>query len=267
MENLPRVHATVGAHLPLQTTPLVFAVRNSGGTTENLWGVDVARGQNAFVYCSSRYRFDDDHWQGQYKSALRRVGHNEGGLAPGILMHLLPGRCLWLRWPENRARESMLPCYTLYLPDVDWAVRLTDAERTRRARKFRRLREPHVLIDGARKHGKVVAVSFLLQRVGVRVGRVNGHPVSTIGVLPFDSDVSIHVTVALDPVERLLEVRKRMSAELSRLSWRCWSEEAEETVYATMGNDEVGYATLVRRPQTVSAGASATRAACDAWSP
>ena len=267
LADLPNIHATFGVRLPLRTSPLIFAVRNSDMTTENLWGVGVARGLSAFVYCGSRYAFDDDHWHDTLKGALRRVGHNEVSLARGQLMHLLPGQCLWLRWPAQFTTDWMVPCYTLYMPGVDWGVRFTDEERTRRARKFRALREPHILIDDGREHDTAIAISMLRLQVGRRVDRIDGRPASTIGVLPFTADFSIHVTVASDPAERLREVRERMSGQLDRLSRDHWFEETEDVVFTTMGNDEVGYATVVRQPQTVLVSASAAGAATDAPTP
>lgn len=258
MDDLPNVHATAGARLPLRTSPLIFALRNSDKTTEILWGVGVARGRNVFIYCSSRYP-DDAHWHGKLKRALRRVGHNEVSLAPGILMHLLPGQCLWLSWPEHRATDVVLPCYTLYMPDVDWGVRLTDEERTGQARKFRVLREPHVMIDGVRGHDKVIAISLLRLKRGRSVDRVDGRPVSTMGVLSFNADYSVHVTVALDIVERLREVREQINGRLDLLASNQrydWSEEKENLLFATMGNDEVGYVTVVRQPTAISVSAS-----------
>ena len=263
MDNLPNIQATAGARLPLRTSPLLFALRNSDKTIENLWGVGVARGRNAFVYCGSRYP-DDAHWHGRLKRALRRVGHNEVSLAPGILMHLLPGQCLWLSWPEQLATDVVLPCYTLYMPDVDWGVRFTDEERIRQARKFRALREPHILVDGAGESDKVIAISLLRLKRGTSLGPIDGRPVLTMGVLPFDSDFSIRVTVALASAEQLREVREQMGERMARLSRDHWSEEKEDVVYATMGNDEVGYATAFRRPTAVSVRASAVSKASDA---
>ena len=270
MDNVPLLHATAGARLPLRTSPLVFAVRNADGTTENLWGVDiedVARERSAFVYCGSRYAFDDDHWHDTLKGALRRVGHNEVSLAPGTFLHLLPGKCLWLNWPAQFTTAWIVPCFTLYMPNVDWGVRFTGEERTRRARKFRALREPHILIDDVREHDKAIAISLLRLQVGRRVDRIDGRPVSTIGVLPFTADFSIHVTVASNPVERLREVREQMSERLDRMSRDHWSEETEDMVFATMGNDEVGYATMVRQPQAVLVSASVAGAAADGPTP
>ena len=123
MDKAPNALASLGARLPLRTAPLIFGLRNSDKTTENLWGVGVARESNAYIYCGCHHAFDDDHWHGTLKRALRRVGYNEVSLARPQLMHRLPGQCLWVSWPEYQASDAALACYSLYLPELHWSVR------------------------------------------------------------------------------------------------------------------------------------------------
>ena len=252
MDKAPNALASLGARLPLRTAPLIFGLRNSDKTTENLWGVGVAREGNAYIYCGYHHSFDDDHWHGTLKRALRRVGHNEVSLAPPQLMFRLPGQCLWLSWPEHHASDAALACYSVYLPKSQWSVRLTDAERTRRARKIAALREPHVLVDGTRSEGEEMVVSLLRLKGRGSVDRIEGRPVSTIGILPTNASFYIHVTVRLDTEERWREIIDRMNALAVDEPPADCSEERKDVLFATMGNDEVGYATIVREPASVA---------------
>ena len=255
MDNVPNAHASGGARLPLRSAPLIFGLRNSDKTTENLWGIGVAEGRNAYVYCSS-HRPEDRQWHDLMKRSARLTGYNEVSLAPPKLMHLLPGQRLWLSWPEHQDCEATQACYSLFLPDEFWAVRITDEERAQRARQYPAWREPHALIQGTRAQDEVVVISLLRLRAGRSVDRIDGRPVSTIGILPTNADFSIHVTVALYTVKRRQEIVEQMDDLPIRKPPDDWSEKREAVILATMGNDEVGYATIARQPAIVSTRAS-----------
>ena len=255
MDNALNAQASGGARLPLRTAPLIFGLRKPDKTTENLWGVGVAAGRKAYVYCSS-YGPEDRQWHDLMKSSARLIGYNEVSLAPPRLMHLLPGQCLWLSWPEHHDCDATLACYSLFLPDVFWAVGIADEERTQRARQYPAWREPHALIEGTRGQDEVVVISLLRLKGGRSVDQIDGRPVSTIGILPTNADFSIHVTVALDAVERQREILAQMHDLPICKPQDAWSEERENVLFATMGNDEVGYATIARQPAVVSTRAS-----------
>ena len=92
--SMPKVRATNGAQLPLRAPPLVFAIDNGDGTTENLWGVDILQGRPV-VYCGCRYPFDDGMWRDRRVETLRMNGRNETTSRPGYLS-VPTGGCLWV---------------------------------------------------------------------------------------------------------------------------------------------------------------------------
>ena len=251
MDTVPNTHASSEARLPLRTAPLIFGLYDANGATENLWGVGIAQGSNAYVYCSS-YHPQDPQWHDLMKRSGRRVGYNEVSLAPRVLMSLLPGRRLWLSWPEHHDRDASFACYSIFLPRSFWAVRITDEERIQRARQYPAWREPHALIEGTREQEETVVISLLRLKGDRSVDRIDGRSVSTIGILPLDADFSVHVTVALETVQRRRQIEQQMTDLPTGGEPNGWSEETEPVVFATMGNDEVGYATIVRQPAVVS---------------
>lgn len=239
-----RTRATASDELPLRKLPLVFAVDNGDGTTENIWGVDIVRGQ-PIVYCGCRYPFDDGMWRERRAGSLLLNGQNQKSLAPGMLTHLHPGECLWLRWPTAREAEGFVTSWTLYFPIASWNLRLSKEERMRRAWEFPEWRDPHVLIDRC-EADEVDAVSMLQVPKGQTVHRIDGHQVSPIGVVPFSLDSSLHVVTAKESREMVDGVRERGDALLSG-GQVYWSEDEVDELFATMGSDEVGYATMVRK--------------------
>ena len=241
--SMPKVRATNGAQLPLRAPPLVFAIDNGDGTTENLWGVDILQGRPV-VYCGCRHPFDDGMWRDRRAETLRLDGRNDTSLGPGYL-HIPTGGCLWLRWPISRRLDGPVPCYTVYPAPTDWQVRLSEQERGRRARKFPEWREPHVLIQSG-EHNAVVAVSILRLRPSASVRGIDGHPVSPIGVLPLDRNSSLHVAVETDAQER---AQKAESLICNLPPGRDdWDEDDMEALFVHMGSDEVGFARLIRMP-------------------
>ena len=84
---IPEFRATNGAELPLRAPPLVFAIDNGDGTTENLWGVDIVQGRPV-VYCGCRYPFDDGMWREPH--VLIQSGGDNAAVAVSIL-RLRPG--------------------------------------------------------------------------------------------------------------------------------------------------------------------------------
>lgn len=81
MDNVPNVYASRGARLPLRSAPLIFGLRNSDKTIENLWGVGGAEGRYAYVYCSS-HRPEDPQWHDLMERSARTAGYNEVSLSP-----------------------------------------------------------------------------------------------------------------------------------------------------------------------------------------
>ena len=244
IDPVPRVCATNGAELPLRAPPLVFAIDNGDGTTENLWGVDIVQGRPV-VYCGCRYPFDDEMWRDRRERTLRLNGRNETTSFPGRLDIVQPGSCLWLRWPTVCVPDGSVSCYTVYPAPTCWRVRLSEEERARRARKFPEWREPHVLIQSGGDNA-VVAVSIFLLRPCATVGGIDGRPVSPIGVLPLDRNSSLHVVVETNAWERAKGARSLISNLPSDRD--DWDEDDMEALIVDMGSDEVGFATLVRMP-------------------
>ena len=240
---LPGVRATNGAQLPLRAPPLVFAIDNGDGTTENLWGVDIVQGRPV-VYCGCRYPFDDGMWRDRRAETLRLNGRNKTTYRPGYL-NVQTGGCLWLRWPMSCVPDGSVPCYTVYPAPADWQVRLSEQERSRRARKFPEWREPHVLIQSGGGDA-VFAVAILRLRPGASVRGIDGRPVSPIGVLPLDRNSSLHVVVETDAWERAKQAENLISNLPSDRD--DWDEDDMEALFVDMGSDEVGFATLIRMP-------------------
>ncbi len=240
---LPSVRATNGARLPLRAPPLVFAIDNGDGTTENLWGVDILHGR-AVVYCGCRYPFDDRMWRDRRSETLRLNGRNKTTDRPGYL-YIPTGGCLWLRWPTACVPDGSVPCYTVYPAPTDWRVRLSEQERGRRARKFPEWREPHVLIQSA-GHNGVVAVSILRLHPSATVRGIDGRPVLPIGILPLGRNSSLHVVAEMDAWERAQKAESLISNLL--FGRDDWDEDDMEALIVEMGSDEVGFATLIRVP-------------------
>ena len=71
-------------------------------------------------------------------------------------------------------------------------------------------------------------------------------------MLPTNADFSIHVTVALDTVKRQREIVEQIDDLPIRKPPDDCCEERETVIFATMGNDEVGYATIACQPAIVS---------------
>ena len=242
---IPEFRATNGAELPLRAPPLVFAIDNGDGTTENLWGVDIVQGRPV-VYCGCRYPFDDGMWLDRRERTLRLNGRNETTSRPGCL-YIPAGGCLWLRWLTACAPDGSVSCYTVYPAPTYWCVRLSEQERARRARKFPEWRGPHVLIQSGGDDA-VIAVSILRLRPGATVRGIDGRPVWLIGVLPLDRYSSLHVVVFVETNgwERVERARSFVfNLEIDRNDW---DEDDMEVLVADMGSDEVGFATLVRMP-------------------
>ena len=242
--SMPKVRATNGAQLPLRAPPLVFAIDNGDGTTENLWGVDVVQGRGV-VYCGCRYPFDDGMWRDRRERTLRLNGRNETTSFPGRLDIVQPGSCLWLRWPTVCVPDGSVSCYTVYPAPTCWRVHLSEEERARRARNSPEWREPHVLIQSGGDNA-VAAVSILRLRPGASVRGIDGRPVSPIGVLSLDRNSSLHVVVETDAWERVKRARSLISNVPSDRD--DWDEDDMEALIVDMGNDEVGFATLIRMP-------------------
>ena len=97
-----------------------------------------------------------------------------------------------------------------------------------------------------------MVVSLLRLKGRGSVDRIDGRPVSTIGILPTSASFSIHVKVRLDPAERRREIIEQMNALTIDQPPADWLEERENVLFASMGNDEVGYAIVVRQPTSVS---------------
>ena len=240
---VPEVRATNGAQLPLRAPPLVFAIDNGDGTTENLWGVDIGQGRPV-VYCGCRYPFDDGMWRDRRARTLRLNGRNETTYRPGYF-YISTGGCLWLRWPTACAPHGSVPCYTVYPAPTYWRVRFSEQERARRARKFPEWREPHVLIQSGGDNA-VAAVSILRLRIGATVRGIDGRPVWPIGVLPLDRRSSLHVVLETGARERVEKAQSLISGpEIDRNDW---DEDDMEGLIVDMGSDEVGFATLIRMP-------------------
>ena len=240
---LPRLRATSGARLPLRDSPVVFAVDNGDGTTENLWGVGIVEDRPA-VYCGCRYPFDDRMWRDRWSETLRLWGRNRTTLRLGTLDSLSPGHLLWLRWPPSGAHT--VPCYKLYLPELKWRVRLDEQERLRRVREFPEWREPHVLIQGSGEEAPVVSIIQLPK--GAPVREVDGHRVSAIGVLPLDAESSLHVIATMESREPASSADADSSIFDPADACHDWDEDDVETVEVSMGSDEVGFASIVRAP-------------------
>ena len=247
--DVPKMRTSTGAPLPLQTPPLVFALSNGDGTTENMWGIDIVRGR-ALVYCACRYASDGAMWRDQLTRSSRLDGQNSKSTVPGILEFLTPGHCLWLDW-DSPASTGLVPCYTVYPAKRFWSVRFDEAERRRRGREFAEWRQPHVLIDESGDREAVVSV--LPMGDDARVKAVNGRAVATIGVLPLDADSKLHVVALNESSEECEDVHRR-AATLSNDDMRSadWSEDDMDELFATMGNDEVGYGLLVRQQANVT---------------
>lgn len=243
---LPVVRTTNGAQLPLRESPSVFAIENGDGTTENLWGVDIVRGRPV-VYCGCRYPFDDRMWRDRWKETLRLKGRNQMSLIPGMLGFLSPGSGLWLQWPTACASDGEVPCYTVYLPETHWEVRLSERERARRAGIFPEWREPHVLIEGSRDD-TVVVVSLLRLPSDATVGRIDGRPVLPIGCVSLGGKTCLHVVVEADSWQRVRERAESVRILMPNPESWCddWNEDDMEGLWVTMGSDEVGFAELVR---------------------
>ena len=246
---VPTVRATTGTDLPLSRPPLVFAIDNGDGTTENIWGVDIVQGR-AVVYCGCRHPFDDGMWCDRRARSLRLNGRNERSNAPGALMHLTPGECLWLRWPSTRGSKALVPCYTLYLPHASWNIRLDVEERMRRASEFPEWREPHILIETCEPDDLIV--SMLVMDTGATIAEINGRPVTPIGLLPFGSDSSLHVVAAQGCPQHRNDILAREEALVVRDDLDDWDEDHEDELFASMGSDEVGFARLIRMPAVVT---------------
>lgn len=239
----PRLRATSGAQLPLHDSPVVFAIDNGDGTTENLWGVAIVEDRPA-VYCGCRYAFDDRMWRDRWLETLRLWGRNETTLRLGKLYPLSPGHLLWLRWPPSGPHT--VPCYKVYLPEPFWQVRLGKQERLRRAREFPEWREPHVLIQGRGEEVPVVSITQLPK--GATVREVDGHRVSAMGVLPLDAESSLHVIATMASPEPASGELAHGSIFDPADACHDWDEDDLEAVEVSMGSDEVGFARILRTP-------------------
>ena len=247
--DVPEMRTSTGAPLPLQTPPLVFALSNRDGTTENMWGIGIVRGR-ALIYCGCRYATDGAMWRDRLTRSSRLGGRNGKSTVPGVLESLTPGHCLWLNW-DLPASTGLVPRYTVYPAKRFWSVRFDEAERRRRGREFTEWRQPHVLIDESGDREAVVSV--LPMGDDATVQAINGRTVATIGVLPLDADSKLHVVALNESSEEYEGVHRRAGA-LSDADMRSadWSEDDVDELFTTMGSDEVGYGLLVRQQANVT---------------
>ena len=175
-----------GLELPLRTHPIRFAVRGKGGFTSNLWGVQVKRKGDAYIYCR-------DEWKDQkislHASGKQHISFNEN--APGIKSYI-GGRFMNQWWEPQHTQKAVATLRLLFPP---WGLSLN----TQKSEKFQtKWGRNDVLIPA---HDEMVTVvSFVIVDDGTRLKKEDGSPPSMpFGILRLRPGKSLFVIAGYEP--------------------------------------------------------------------
>ncbi len=203
------VHARAGLPLPLQTSPVKFAVRLKDGRLSSLWTVEV--GRKGDVYICSR------DLEGRVKISL----HNSGQQHAVIHLSNNGVRPERMEWKEPPLESPMPASVKLFFPV--WSAGMGPTRDLDAKRRDRMLEKNHVLIEGECSEDTVIVVSFSLTPPNVTILWPPKPPMGLVAVLPVSAEKELHIIARREPRPHLragLEAKMNAGTQRRAVSGR-----------------------------------------------
>ena len=160
-----------GNELPIQESPLRFAVMMNDGSSSNSWRVWVEKEGDAYICCRDN--------MGEIKVSLHKSGQQHIAITSRSRPEVVSDNRYWNRWREPSHKGPVIPSFKLVFPP--WGVRLDEEDRNKTEKLKRKWDDNQVLIEGDERH--MVTVDFILRDRGFLLNG-NGYPIETLAVLP-----------------------------------------------------------------------------------